>query len=916
MNAKKNTKLLAILLALVAAVGLMSIAAQARFILPQEKIDGWSMWITEDGLLHWEESPNATGYRIDICEHPGIHVYESIDINTTATVYDLFGKMDAGMYESETYRLELIAKGVENAKSSFLFYYDSPYEKLEAPINLHWIGDTAVWDPVPHADSYNVYVCATTTTGSLSVRSGIKTTSLDFSYLSPEDGWYFEVIAFADGYRQSETSESPRRGGGSRSILPRAASEAPHMTLDKNGILSWDSIAGATGYTIDIYRHPGMQVYESISVNSNSYDLFGRMDEQEYDSADYRIEMRAKGTAGGQNMILYYDSPYERLEAPTNLRWVGHRAEWDPVPHAEYYNVYLTHTTTDGGISLSSRLTDPFVYLTEFEPQGGWYFEVIAYADGYRHSVVSESPRKDHHIGVAPYDSALDEYYSGGKIKLEMETAEGEYNVSYGNSISAPEGATVTVTALPEEGYRFVEWRIRNEKGEVYSQEAVMTFPATQTLYLVGIFDYLPLTEAGFALNAPIEYGKPDFTPVCNESTYDVEDLTWFVSSTGKDGSWSVMNASDSFEVGKHYKIETCLSVKSPYAFAVDDAWDPAISVTVNGSPAQVFAAYEQAAEECVFVKYHFGILNDTVIEQIDINSITEPVVGESPLYTCAIAGNGYTVNTSYDNGTYAINGICWYDVTFDMWVRPKDTFQIGHEYKVFVDVKTESGYEFYTTSLGSSYKPAGWGYINGNYATLGMQSDGRFEQSLSWTFTCQPKPVSLVEITDINAPVAGTHPDFTAKMADPEHYRLDPEYGIVWYDGDMNEMTPEDTFKKGVTYRLMFSVIPVEEDGLPVCRFVNDKTAVTINGNSVVKQNGYWDEVSDSPKRVTVYYTFSKSVMYEGPLTVLNALSLLKAINSGEALDSDSAFMKYDFNDNGTLETFDVIAIIKKIVG
>ncbi|MBE6565463.1 MAG: hypothetical protein E7655_09365 [Ruminococcaceae bacterium] len=483
--------------------------------------------------------------------------------------------------------------------------------------------------------------------------------------------------------------------------------------------------------------------------------------------------------------------------------------------------------------------------------------------------------------------------------------------------------AEIALTA--DEGVRFQKpLSSATVNGKTVSVSA-QSIGAEYGIILTADFGICPdlISEIELTIDPPKQNGKPDVSAFCGHSSYKQAPagvnafnapLQWQESNDGS--SWTVMNLNDTFTVGYSYRVFIDVMPLNGYEFALDSQLDPNVTATLNGYSASVSRYPEDDPGKLISVCYDFGILNDSIIEQIDIDGITEPVVGESPLYTCAIAGNGYTVNKAYDNGTYAINGICWYDVTFDMWVRPKDTFQIGHEYKVFVDVKTENGYEFYTTPLGSSYKPAGWGYINGNYATLGIQSDGRFEQSLSWTFTCQPKPVSLVEVSGIDIPVAGSHPDFTAKVGDPDFYRLDPEYGIIWYDGDMNEMTPDDTFEAGMTYRLMFSVIPVEEDGQRLCKFVNDKTAVTINGNSVVKKNGYWDEVSDSPKRVTVYYTFSKSAMYEDPLTVLDAMSLAVAINNGAVDESPLVWLKYDFNDNGTLETFDIIAIIKKIVG
>ena len=310
--------------------------------------------------------------------------------------------------------------------------------------------------------------------------------------------------------------------------------------------------------------------------------------------------------------------------------------------------------------------------------------------------------------------------------------------------------------------------------------------------------------------------------------------------------------------------------------FDIDAQFEPNVVATVNGYYAEVFRYPEEDPSALICVRFDFGILNDNVIEQIDIDGVIEPVVGENPSYSCAISGTGYTVYTAYDNGTYAINGMCWYDVTFDMWMKPNMTFQIGHEYKVFVDVKTEDGYEFYTTSVGGSYPPEGWGYINGNYATLGMQYDARNEQSLSWTFTCQPKTVKSVAISGLNVPMDGSKPDFTANT-DSDYYTVD---SIEWMDyTNGTDMTADDTFVEGNEYWLQLTVVPAEEDGNKLCEFVaNNKTVAYLNGVEVKNiPNDSWQEVTSSVKKVTIYYTFkvgAGGVVVSGSVTSFNDAS------------------------------------------
>lgn len=1160
MNTKTKMRLLSILLCFV-MLGMLPMTTMARTVIPVEPDGGMNLRVDKTGKLLWDSVAGATGYNVDICKHPGDFLLTTDSVGTGETSYALFGKMDDLAYDNGTYRVKVNVSGSnpEYTYSTLLFYYDSPYEKLSAPANLRWNGNTAEWDAVPNADYYNVYIRNTTTTGSLSVRSNLTGTSVDLSYLSPQTGWYFEVIAYGAGYRNSAVSESPRKDGGSRTIIPVSGDGAMNLKLLENGMLLWDKYDDATSYTINICEHPGNFVLKTINVDkANQYcELIDAMDKERYDNGNYRIEVSANGTSAEHpydSMIIYYDSPYEKLTTPGNPHWNGLFASWDAVPGAQYYNVYVYDTTT-GSLRVKSHVEETFVALTEFEPQPGWYFEVIAYGSGYRYSAAGTSPRKGFIIGADTYDASEDELYSGGRVKVETEAGYHDYDY-IGESFEVSNNSEVAMTALPDDGYEFVEWRIGSETGESFSKAKSIGFRADKSMHLYAVFhksfpegtgtinnpvvcstyeemkyalehptvqgivvnsftnnpnqdfytlqkekdfkagrcaitvptgttkyltintnidirvpyiDYLlysfidnrgSLTVGGtgslnvsmnargypsailfnngtlevggsvtldpsnksfdsmhgysvinavgstvinsgtfigyatsavlynqgcmdiyggtfkvkngddqaFGLNAdsylsvaehnvnlyggtfdgiraeqsigeniaklpdllgygayytytsdgskfnpsgkldthetltvkmnnivrdvaltidpPKQNGTPDQTVTCgdyaykqatgNDNMWDDVDVYWEESTDGK--TWTKMASNSTFTIGKHYRASVDVMTRNGNIFDIDAQIEPNVVATVNGYYAEVFRYPEVDPSELICVRFDFGILNDNIIEQIDIDGVIEPVVGENPNYSCAISGTGYTVNTTYDNGKYAINGMCWYDVTFDMWMKPNMTFQIGHEYKVFVDVKTLDGYEFYTTPVGGSYPPEGWGYINGNYATIGVQSDARFEQSLSWTFTCQPKTVKSVAVSGLNVPMDGSKPDFTA-ITDSSYYTVD---SIEWMDyTNGTDMTAEDTFEEGHEYWLLLTVVPNEEDGNKLCKFVaNNKTVAYLNGVEVKKvKNNAWQGVTSSVKKVSIFYTFKVGT---GGVTVAGQVT-----SFGEATDT-----------------------------
>ncbi|MBR3932405.1 MAG: hypothetical protein IKJ68_00645, partial [Clostridia bacterium] len=224
-----------------------------------------------------------------------------------------------------------------------------------------------------------------------------------------------------------------------RTILEEEETGDMHLWITTDGFLHWDAVAGATNYRIDIYQQPSTGITPAKTVNLDSsnlyYNLYGAMDVEGFESREYRIEVYTTG--GGnphENLVFYYDSPLEKLNAPINLTWVGNEAHWDAVPNAEYYDVYLRKTTTTGGVVMKSHVTGTSVDLSEYSPENGWYFKVIAYADGYRASAIVESPRKgdssvatSYHVGADVYNITTNEQYTGGKVKIVTPDDTGDY---------------------------------------------------------------------------------------------------------------------------------------------------------------------------------------------------------------------------------------------------------------------------------------------------------------------------------------------------------------------------------------------------------------------------------------------------------------------------------------------------------
>ena len=360
----------------------------------------------------------------------------------------------------------------------------------------------------------------------------------------------------------------------------------------------------------------------------------------------------------------------------------------------------------------------------------------------------------------------------------------------------------------------------------------------------------------------------------------------WFVSDDGV-SNWKLIGKTTPFVAGKYYKFVVEMQTKSGYTFPTYNS-EPNFWAVVNGDYVKPKKTYGMDPTRYITISYEFGCCNDSVIENIIIDNVTEPIAGEKPTYTATVRGNGYYIDTaknSYDDAYwlkpaekwyYIKNGIGWFDMTDFDWVYENECFIPGHEYQVCVYLKTDDGFTFYHSK---NYDMLFTASVNGTAAAGNTTTSwGLTEQTIRASFPCQGKKITTVMINGLSTPKAGEKPDYTASVAYPEWYRLDPNYagtnGIVWYDSDDYPMEPTDTFVAGKKYKVEIKLISATLSGSNTSQFTSPVSAY-INGKQVV-ENGIWDAVYASANTVYIYYTFPKeaeytSVMVSGSVTSFN---------------------------------------------
>ena len=182
-----------------------------------------------------------------------------------------------------------------------------------------------------------------------------------------------------------------------RDIVAVDSGNSFNMRLSDEGVLTWDEVAGATGYKVALLNSTGQTIneWDNALTNSRVLQFISEMDNNKYDSGRYTIEVIAKDANKKATMSYYYTSNVDKLEEPHGLQWLGNRAAWEYVDGAIEYTVYLYDFE---GFVASKTVTECPVDLSEYNPQDGWTFAVRAETNGTlndkRDSNVAESPKK------------------------------------------------------------------------------------------------------------------------------------------------------------------------------------------------------------------------------------------------------------------------------------------------------------------------------------------------------------------------------------------------------------------------------------------------------------------------------------------------------------------------------------------
>lgn len=506
-------------------------------------------------------------------------------------------------------------------------------------------------------------------------------------------------------------------------------------------------------------------------------------------------------------------------------------------------------------------------------PTAGKTFDFTAEEASQKYNIIKVAWREQN---GSNYITSTSSTASAGKnytvyVVLEVATANHYFNT---DSSRRPAVSSVTVNGNTASASNTQDYSLFSIDASKYEHDT------TYQKYLVVMYTFptveaAPIESVEFDIPAPVPGERVPTTwqasgisidainGNANNGQVSVNKVEW----TLQDGTALAGNAV--FEYGKKYTLTLTLGTVYGASFATDPNHFlaqpgkpfPTVTVKMNGKTATVLPTYDSYSNLYVVAACVFDCDTAAQIKTIELTGIDAPVSGKAPDYTFT-GGAGYENNGR--NDAYYKNGMCWSEVGSSYILSDgTQAFLPGKAYQVDIRIKAKEGYEFATNSYGNVSMTA---TVNGKSATV---SGNKNEILVTYAFPATGNiAISKVGVTDIDAPVTGQSPDYTAVYSNVNYGAADynskyTKNGISWYnETDKKTMSTLDKFEEGKTYSVQIMIWT--NDGY---EFQYKSGSV----NVVATVNGKNAEVSSrTNEEVTLYYTFPKIAEHKhSPLKV-----------------------------------------------
>ena len=375
-------------------------------------------------------------------------------------------------------------------------------------------------------------------------------------------------------------------------------------------------------------------------------------------------------------------------------------------------------------------------------------------------------------------------------------------------------------------------------------------------------------------IDAPTAGKKFDFTAEENSQKYNVIKVAW----SAQGGNNYITSTSATASAGTKYTVYVVLEVASAnHYFNTDSSRRPAISsVTVNGNAANANNAmdyslfsvdaskyeHDTTYQKYLTVMYTFPTVEAAPIESVEFD-VPALVPGERVPTTWQASGIGIdAINGNANNGQVNVSKVEW-SLQDGTALAGNDVFEYGKKYTLTLTLGTAYGASFATDPnhfLAQPGKPFPTVTVkmNGKTATVLPTYDNYSNLYVVavCVFDCDTAAkIEKIELTDIDAPVAGKAPDYTfiGGAGYENNGRNDAYYknGMCWSEVDSSYIVCDGTqaFLPGKAYQVDIRLKAKEGYEFATNSYGNVSMTATVNGKSA--------SISGNKNEILVTYAF-----------------------------------------------------------
>ena len=179
------------------------------------------------------------------------------------------------------------------------------------PQSIVYDGNTISWNTATNATKYSVKINGTEYTSYVN----------SLAHKASAENVTVEITPFNAKDKKGDTV--------SRSFKKLA--EVENLYFDENGILSWDAVAGASAYLVEVNG----KVSEKLTACTYSSFEEGKLN-----------NIRVRATSTDDSTFSYWGNTVSKtyLAPPTNVKFDGSKISWNGSAQAKGYDIYINGT--------------------------------------------------------------------------------------------------------------------------------------------------------------------------------------------------------------------------------------------------------------------------------------------------------------------------------------------------------------------------------------------------------------------------------------------------------------------------------------------------------------------------------------------------------------------------------------------